>query len=182
MKWINNEISSRGEFSWWVSGPSNIKNMVNICWRFKWSINFFINTGMLSLPNTFPFSLYLSLVSPGGRGKSLLKTSSCSVLINKKQFSHRLTGWSVWSTLIGRGISRLGSHWSRASPVLLAPAVLCHKEAIPRNSPRHRGGPLWSILSYLPQKLSDNGGFSHARPPSQDNFVFSNVIRGARSV
>ena len=92
---------------------------------------------MLSLPNTFPFSLYLSLVSPGGRGKSLLKTSSCSVLINKKQFSHRLTGWSVWSTLIGRGMSRLGSHWSRASPVLLAPAVLCHKEGGVDHSDRY---------------------------------------------
>ena len=32
---------------------------------------------------------------------------------------------SEWSTLIGRGISRLGSHWSR---VMLAPALLCHKE------------------------------------------------------
>ena len=32
-----------------------------------------------------------------------------------------------WSTLIGRGMSRLGSHWSRASPVMLAPNVLCHK-------------------------------------------------------
>ena len=33
-----------------------------------------------------------------------------------------------WSTLIGRGMSRLGSHSSRASLVMLAPAVLCHKE------------------------------------------------------
>ena len=32
---------------------------------------------------------------------------------------------AAWSTLIGRGISRLGSHWWR---VLLAPALLCHKE------------------------------------------------------
>ena len=31
----------------------------------------------------------------------------------------------TWSTLIGRGMSRLGSYWSR---VLLAPAILCHKE------------------------------------------------------
>ena len=35
---------------------------------------------------------------------------------------------SDWSTLIGRGMSRLVSHWSRASPVMLAPAILCHKE------------------------------------------------------
>ena len=35
---------------------------------------------------------------------------------------------SVCSTLIGRAMSRLGSHWSRASPVMLAPALLCHKE------------------------------------------------------
>ena len=35
---------------------------------------------------------------------------------------------SVWSTLIGRAPSLLRSHWSRASLVMLAPAVLCHKE------------------------------------------------------
>ena len=35
---------------------------------------------------------------------------------------------AVWSTLIGRGMSRLVSNWSRASLVMLAPAVLCHKE------------------------------------------------------
>ena len=34
----------------------------------------------------------------------------------------------AWSTLIGRGMSKLGSHWSRASLVMLAPAILCHKE------------------------------------------------------
>ena len=38
---------------------------------------------------------------------------------------------SVWSTLIGPAMSRLGSHWSRASLVMLAPAVLCHKEQAP---------------------------------------------------
>ena len=32
-----------------------------------------------------------------------------------------------WSTLIGRGPTLLRSHWSRASLVMLAPAVLCHK-------------------------------------------------------
>ena len=36
-----------------------------------------------------------------------------------------LPSCSAWSTLIGRGMSGLGSHWSR---VLLAPALLCHKE------------------------------------------------------
>ena len=35
---------------------------------------------------------------------------------------------SDWSTLIGRGHTLLRSHWSRASLVMLAPAVLCHKE------------------------------------------------------
>ena len=34
---------------------------------------------------------------------------------------------AAWSTLIGRGMSRLVSHWSRTSPVMLAPAVFCHK-------------------------------------------------------
>ena len=33
--------------------------------------------------------------------------------------------YTAWSTLIGRGMSRLGSHWSR---VMLSPALLCHKE------------------------------------------------------
>ena len=32
---------------------------------------------------------------------------------------------AVFSTLIGRGMSRLGSHWSRD---VAAPALLCHKE------------------------------------------------------
>ena len=31
-------------------------------------------------------------------------------------------------TRYGRGMSRLVSHWSRASPVMLAQAVSCHKE------------------------------------------------------
>ena len=70
----------------------------------------------------------------------------------------------MFCTLIGRGMSRLGSHWSRD---VAAPALLCHKEparriqspllgalerkipwleragvAIPRIKPRHRGGEL----------------------------------------
>ena len=35
---------------------------------------------------------------------------------------------SVWSTLIGRAPTLLHPHWSRASLVMLAPAILCHKE------------------------------------------------------
>ena len=35
---------------------------------------------------------------------------------------------SDWSTLIGPAQTLLNSHWSRASLVMLAPAVLCHKE------------------------------------------------------
>ena len=35
---------------------------------------------------------------------------------------------AVFFTLIGRGMSRLGSHWSRASLVMLAPTILYHKE------------------------------------------------------
>ena len=42
--------------------------------------------------------------------------------------SGRPTPGTAWSTLIGRGMSRLVSHWSRASLVMLAPAILCHKE------------------------------------------------------
>ena len=33
-----------------------------------------------------------------------------------------------WSTLIGRGPILLCSHWSRASPVILAQAILWHKQ------------------------------------------------------
>ena len=33
-----------------------------------------------------------------------------------------------WSALIGRGPTLLCSHWSRSSLVILAPAILCHKE------------------------------------------------------
>ena len=32
----------------------------------------------------------------------------------------------VWSTLIGRDLTLLRSHWPRASQVMLASAVLCH--------------------------------------------------------
>ena len=35
---------------------------------------------------------------------------------------------SDWSTLIGPAPRLLRSHWSRTSLVILAPAVLCHKE------------------------------------------------------
>ena len=62
-------------------------------------------------------------------------------------------------------MSRLVSHWSRASLVMLVPAILCHKEpaldaragslwrktsgeANPRNSPRHRGGPVHSVVDW----------------------------------
>ena len=37
---------------------------------------------------------------------------------------------SAWSTLIGRGMSRLRSYCSR---VLLAPALLCHKDSLLKN-------------------------------------------------
>ena len=36
--------------------------------------------------------------------------------------------YRLWSTIIGRGPKLLCSHWSRPSLVMLAPAVLCHKE------------------------------------------------------
>ena len=48
----------------------------------------------------------------------------------------------VWSTLIGRGMSRLVSHWSRASPVMLAPAILCHKEPARASKAPYQG--LWN--------------------------------------
>ena len=61
---------------------------------------------------------------------------------------------SVWSTLIGRGSTMLGSHWSR---VLLRQCLLCHKEPAPRiQSPLLRAlclllaGSLWHKDSCLP--------------------------------
>ena len=60
------------------------------------------------------------------------------------------------STLIGRAMSRLVSHWSR---VLLAPALLCHKEPARRiqtqNTPRGvfcllLAGSLWHKDRWLP--------------------------------
>ena len=64
-----------------------------------------------------------------------------------------------WSTLIGRAPTLLRSHWSRASLVMLAPAILCHKEParaskemgvfcvpkpiVPRGLWMQRAGSLW---------------------------------------
>ena len=54
---------------------------------------------------------------------------------------------TVFSTLIGRGISRLGSHWSSVA----TPALLCHKEPARRiQSP---------IGGYFAVKKSLVGGF-----------------------
>ena len=58
---------------------------------------------------------------------------------------------AVFSTLIGRGISRLGSDWSRD---VAPPALLCHKEPARRiQSP---------LLGALERKIPPLGGF-HAR-------------------
>ena len=51
-----------------------------------------------------------------------------------------------WSTLIGRAPTLLRSHWSRPSPVMLAPAVLCHKEPARAS----KAGSLWHKDSWLP--------------------------------
>ena len=66
-------------------------------------------------PQTEAFHLYNSvsvhcLVFPS--------TEETVISVNRK----------VFSTPIGRGLTRLGSHWSRASQVMLTLAVLCHKE------------------------------------------------------
>ena len=53
----------------------------------------------------------------------------------------------VFSTLIGRGMSRLGSHWARD---VAAPALLCHKEPARRiQSP---------LLGALERKIPPLGG------------------------
>ena len=50
--------------------------------------------------------------------------------------------YTAWSTLIGRGMSRLGSHWSRVPLVMFVPEVLCHKEPArsKQNTPQVVGG------------------------------------------
>ena len=48
----------------------------------------------------------------------------------------------AWSTLIGLGSTLLRSHWSRASLVLLAPAILCHKEPA-----RASKAPFWGYFA-----------------------------------
>ena len=102
---------------------------------------------------------------------------------------------SVWSTLIGPAMSRIGSHWSRASLVILAAKISCNKEPscliqspllealdaragsllhksasveITRNSPRHRGGPVRVRVSPLPDgqhALEGRGGPGLPRVP-----------------
>ena len=61
---------------------------------------------------------------------------------------------AVWSTLIGRGSTRLGSHWSRWFIVLLRQCLLCHKEPAPRiQSP---------LLGALERKKPPTRGFLRA--------------------
>ena len=45
-----------------------------------------------------------------------------------KEVLGKFHGGPVWSTLIGRGSTRLVSHWSRWLIVLLRQCLLCHKE------------------------------------------------------
>ena len=61
----------------------------------------------------------------------------------------------MWSTLIGRGLTLLRCHWSKAFLVLLAPAVLCHKEPASRNQSPQLG----ALERKIPRLL-----FALARP------------------
>ena len=76
------------------------------------------------------------------------RTISASLLIksfaNSAGQSRQNTGpEAVWSTLIGQGMSRLISHWSRASLVMLAP-ILCHKE--PAQKSLNAKYPHWVVF------------------------------------
>ena len=52
-------------------------------------------------------------------------------VLNTSLLYETLSQWTAaWSTLFGRGMTRLVSQWSRAYPVMHAPAVLCHKERV----------------------------------------------------
>ena len=62
---------------------------------------------------------------------------------------------AVWSTLIGRDPTLLRFHWSRASLVMLVPAILCHKEPA-----RASKAPYLGIKSFYARK----GPLCHKEP------------------
>ena len=107
-----------------------------------------LNAGLKSTVELKP-----ALVGGGGAGDPvvILDTSHLPVL-QEPLTSSQFVFITVWSTLIGRGMSRLGSHWSKASPVMLAPAILCHKEPARRiQSP---------LLGALERKIPQGGYFA----------------------
>ena len=53
---------------------------------------------------------------------------------------------AAWSTLIGRAPTLLRSHWSRASLLMPAPAVLCHKEPARATQPT-QNSPRWFFMA-----------------------------------
>ena len=69
----------------------------------------------------------VDLMYVSGCGSNLTQEPNPNLLARplRQALYWRLDYGPAWSTLIGRGMSRLGSHWSRVS---LAPALLCHKE------------------------------------------------------
>ena len=76
---------------------------------------------------------------------------------------------------------------------LVSTSLWCQQEVEGNLSERRPRVPSWQLkqlsdwsgldrrADQLPQKLSDDGGFSHAGPPRQHNFVFSHRIRRGRS-
>ena len=76
----------------------------------------------------------------------------------------------AWSTLIGLGSTLLRSHWSRASLVMLAPAVLCHKETDRRIHTRVVDQS--AFLSSRKLCLTLNPGHQTASQPAVSLFFF----------
>ena len=85
-------------------------------------------TRVISIIKRFRFHTKLTQPGTFSRRENVMKedqTESVNVLGSSVSKVNRC---AACSTLIGGGMSRLGSHWSRACPVMLAPAILCHKE------------------------------------------------------
>ena len=75
----------------------------------------------------------------------------------------------MWSTLIGRDPTRLGSHWSRWFIVLLRQCLLCHKEPARRiQSPL-----LGAFCLLLAGSLWHKGAYNRTFPCMEANYPYA---------
>ena len=75
-----------------------------------------------SMSRTVPWSCYASSLTP--------ELVLLEALGRNVPSYPNIVSQPAWSTLIGRAPALLRSHWSRASIVMLAPAILCHTEPV----------------------------------------------------